>query len=135
MDSLSAFLFENKAKRDNIFVELSPDFKDDKGNVIKWELRAVSTEEEQEIRASSMDYIEGSYRLDTIKYLERLSARAVVYPNLYDAKLQDSYGVKTPERLLKALLDKPAYYNRLTAKVQRLNGYSNINEDTLKAKN
>lgn len=36
----------------------------------------------------------GKYRLNVNKYLSKITAMSVVYPNLYDADLQDNYGKK-----------------------------------------
>lgn len=130
MDNLSAFLFENKVKRENAFLKVSDDFKDNNGNVIEWEIRHVSTGEDEDIRNDSM----GSNGLDINKYIGKLTAAAVVYPNLFDAKLQDSYNVKTPEQLLKAMVDKPGEYSRLVEFVQEFNGFTTFREDTEKAK-
>lgn len=135
MDKLDLFLNENKAKRENVFFKASDSFKDENGNVIKWELRPVTTEEDEEIRAEAMIYDGSGARLDMNKYIAAVTARAVVYPDLFDARLQDSYNVKTPEALLKAMIDKPGEYGRLVERAQRLNGFTNIREDIEKAKN
>ncbi len=50
-------------------------------------------------------------------------AASIVYPDLYDAELQDSYGVKTPEDLLLAMVDNPGEYSDLTAFVQKFQGF------------
>ncbi len=135
MDNLSFFLNENKIKQDNIFYAVSDSFKNDKGESILWELRAVSTEEEAEIRASAMVFDGERTRLDMNKYMAGVISRAVVFPNLFDAKLQDSYNVKTPEALLTAMVDKPGEYSRLGDIVQKLNGFTSFREDIDKAKN
>ena len=113
MKDLSIFLKENKIKRENVFYCASEDFKDSEGNVIRWEIKPVTTREEEAIREESMDYADGKYRLNVNRYIEKMVAEAVVFPNLYDAKLQDSYNVKSPEALVKEILDKPGDYSRL----------------------
>lgn len=135
MDKLSFFLCENKVKRNNEFLKVSESFKDENGNAVYWEIRPITTEEDEEIRTEAMDYSGEKPRLDINRYIETLTARAVVYPNLFDAKLQDSYNVKTPEKLLKAMVDKPGEYGRLVEFVQKLNGFTSFREDTEKAKN
>ena len=62
-------------------------------------------------------------KLNASLYLRKLIAASVVYPDLYDAELQDSYGVCTPEELLYAMVDDPGEYNDLAAFVQKLNGF------------
>ncbi len=134
-DMLSLFLKEKKTVRENVFYAVTDSFKDEKGNVIKWELRPVTTQEDEEIRADSMVYDGERTRLNMNKYISAVAARAVVFPDLYDAKLQDSYGVKKPEDLLKAMVDKPGDFNRLVDRVQNLNGFTTFEEDIEKAKN
>ena len=135
MDNLSEFLFENKCKRNNEFLAVSDCFKDKDGNTIVWEIRPVTTSEDEAIRRESMEYNDGKARLNVSKYAAKITARAVAFPNLFDAKLQDSYNVKTPEALLMAMVDKPGDYNRLVEFVQRLNGFTSFKEDVDKAKN
>ncbi|MGN1317991.1 MAG: hypothetical protein ACI4VF_03175 [Lachnospirales bacterium] len=135
MDNLEMFLCENKAKRENVFFAVSEDFKDSDGNVIKWEIKAVSTREEAEIRNDCTIFSEKGQRLNMNKYIATLISRAVVYPNLFDAKLQDSYNCKTPEDLIVAMVDKPGDYNRLVNKVQEINGFTSFDDDVKLAKN
>ncbi len=135
MKDLSIFLKENKIKRENVFYCASEDFKDSEGNVIRWEIKPVTTREEETIREESMDYADGKYRLNVNRYIEKMVAEAVVFPNLYDAKLQDSYNVKSPEALVKEILDKPGDYSRLARFVQNLNGFKSLREDIEEAKN
>ena len=45
-------------------------------------------------------------KVNSSKYVAELLVSAVVYPDLYNAELQDSYGVKTASDLLKEMNDK-----------------------------
>ena len=61
---------------------------------------------------------------------------ATVYPDLYDAELQDSYGVKTPEDLLYAMVDDAGEYQNLTVWTQKFQGLSQTFEEKVnEAKN
>lgn len=61
--------------------------------------------------------------------------KCVVYPNLNDKELQDSYGVMGAESLVKTML-KPGEYIDLINKVQEVNGYNVTQEDLVEeAKN
>ncbi len=61
---------------------------------------------------------------------------SVVLPDLYDAELQDSYGVSTPEDLLFAMVDDPGEYNELAAFVQKFQGFDTTFDDKVEqAKN
>ena len=58
-----------------------------------------------------------------------MATRCVVFPNLNDKDLQDSYGVMGAEKLLKEML-KPGEYQDLIKKIQEVNGF-NVSMDEL----
>ena len=69
-------------------------------------------------------------------YIQKMIVASVVMPDLYDAELQDSYGVKTPEDLLFAMVDDPGEYNELAAYVQKFQGFNvSFDEKVDEAKN
>lgn len=135
MNDLSMFLKENKRERKNVFYCACEEFRDSDGNAVEWEIKPISTKDEEIIREESMELCDGRYRLNVSKYIENMLVEAVVFPNLYDAQLQDSYGVKAPSALLKEILDKPGDYSRLARFVQDLNGFKSLREDIEEAKN
>ena len=60
----------------------------------------------------------------------------VVEPNLYNAELQDSYSVSTPEELVQEMIDDPGEYQDFVSFVQNFNGFnSNIEDEVEEAKN
>ncbi len=135
MSEFDLFFKENRKERECYFSQVCSDIKDEKGNVIKWKLRPLTTEEEAEIRKECSETIEGSLKLDTDKYIEKLISASVVYPNLYDADLQDSYQCKTPEKLLKKIVNLPGEYAALTRLVQEKNGFKGFKAQVDLAKN
>ena len=75
-------------------------------------------------------------KLNTSLYLAKTMVASIVHPNLYDADLQDSYGVKTPEDLLKEMIDDPGEYNEFAAFIQQYNGFdTTMDEKVEEAKN
>ena len=61
---------------------------------------------------------------------------STVFPDLYDSELQDSYGVKTPEALLYAMVDNAGEYQDFTIWMQRFQGFTkSIDEKVNDAKN
>ena len=75
-------------------------------------------------------------KLDTSKYIAKMICACVVEPNLYDKELQDSYGVMTPEDLLKEMIDDPGEYQEFAAFIQEFNGFNTTLEDKVEeAKN
>ena len=70
------------------------------------------------------------------QYIRKMIAASVVMPDLYDAELQDSYDVKTPEDLLIAMVDDPGEYNELAAFVQKFQGFDvSFNDKVEESKN
>ena len=72
-----------------------------KGKSVEWELKAIDTDLDEAIRKECTKKVpivgkRGQYNqeTDTDKYLGRICVACTVYPNLNDAELQDSYGVK-----------------------------------------
>ena len=72
-------------------------------------------------------------KLNYSEYLKKLVARCVVFPNLNDKELQDSYGVMGAEDLLSAML-LPGEFNTLAEEVQSICGFDkDILEEKIKA--
>ena len=46
-----------------------------------------------------------------VKYQQKMAAASVIYPNLNNAQLQDSWGVRTPDALLMKMLSDPMEFN------------------------
>ena len=133
-DDMEVF-FKAFRGRSCYFYEVCKDIKDEYGDPVKWKFRPIKTEEEEEIRESAMEIKDGQYRLNRNKYIERLVAASVMYPNLMDARLQDSYNAKTPETLLKRIVSLPGEYTALCRLVQEKNGFVILREDVEQAKN
>ena len=74
--------------------------------------------------------------LDSNRYVRLLCTNSVVFPNLKDAELQDSYGVSTPDDLLVAMLTA-GEFNILAEKVSELSMNKSVitDEDIEEAKN
>lgn len=139
MDQLAAFLAENVEKIPNKKVVVSPRFKDSKGNPIEWEIKAISCTENEDLQRQAMvsrkqPNGQVTRELDSIKYLALLVAESVVFPDLLNAKLQDSYGVKTPTELIKKML-YPREFNSLAEMVTAFSQVDNLADKVEEAKN
>lgn len=109
MANLIAFLKENAEQIPNKKIVVSNRFKDADGNPIEWEIRAITCDENDELQRDC--YVQRKQpngqmirELDQTKFTNLLLVESVVYPDLNDKELQDSYGVKTPTALLKKML-------------------------------
>ena len=139
MDQLAAFLAENVEKIPNKKVVVSPRFKDGKGYPIEWEIKAISCTENEDLQRQAMvsrkqPNGQVTRELDSIKYLALLVAESVVFPDLLNAKLQDSYGVKTPTELIKKML-YPREFNSLAEMVTAFSQVDNLADKVEEAKN
>ena len=143
MSHLSAFLKKNKIQKENKKYVTTQSIVNDKGEPMEWEFRHLTTQEDETIRNQYTKEVPitgkpNMYRqkLDTNGYLAAMICACCIFPNLYDASLQDSYGVKTPESLLKALVDEPGEYNELAVFIQQMNGFNTSMEEAVEeAKN
>ena len=131
MPSISKFLKQNKKVKENVKYKVSEAFTDENGEVLEWELKHITARENQELQedASYEVPVKGkpgmtSTKLNAQKYVHSLLVKSVVFPDLYDKDLQDSYGVMTPEDLLYAMIDDAGEYTRFSAYVQEINGFN-----------
>jgi hypothetical protein len=135
MGNLNLFLKSNKKQREKAVYKATASLTDENDIPLDWVIRPITTDENEEIREASMYEKDGRYVLNVSKYTAKLLAASVSEPNLYSAELQDSYGVKTPEGLLKAMLDNPGEYNALAEFVKNLNSFPTFAESVEQAKN
>ena len=127
---LTAFFAQNAISIEKVMYAASKRFIDpETKSPIEWELKAIESEQDEAIRKDCtvkkpIPGKRGQYTsdVDTDKYLGRLCAACVVYPNLNDKELQDSYGVMTSDSLLKKMLNVGEYAD-LKAKVAEINGF------------
>lgn len=143
MSSLSRFMKSNKKKRENGFYAPTASLTDESGAPLNWEFKPLTSKENERIRDEcTVDVpVTGKpnmfrQRLDTSSYLVKLIAACVVTPNLYDEKLQDSYGVRRPEDLIYELVDESGEYQDLCVWVQQYQGFTKtLDEKVDEAKN
>lgn len=141
--SLSAFMAQNIVQDENIKYVVSKRFINEKTKEpIAWDLKCIDSQCDEDLRKRCTKRLEvpgkkGQFTKDTDfdKYVGLLAVECVVYPNLNDAELQDSYHVMGADALLKKML-KPGEYADLLAKVQEINGFNESFEDKVEqAKN
>lgn len=143
MSKFAKFMKANKAVKENEMHAATASLCDDKGNPLEWEFRHITSKENETIRESCMIEVPVTGKpnmfrpkLKSNEYIRKMIAASVVMPDLFDAELQDSYGVKTPEDLLMAMVDDPGEYNDLAAYVQKFQGFNVSFEDKVdEAKN
>jgi hypothetical protein len=143
MSKFSRFMKQNKVVRENTTFPATKSLVDENGEPLLWTIRPMTTKENEDIRESCMIDVPVTGKpnvfrpkLATSKYISKMICACVVEPNMFDAELQDSYDVKTPEELLMAMIDDPGEYQALTVFVQNFNGFNTSLEDKVEeAKN
>lgn len=141
MSKYTAFMAGAVDKIENKKVVVSNRFKDEKGKPIPFEIKALSADENDELQRRCMVNVpvpgqRGQYtrELDQIKYTAMLLTESVVYPDLNEAELQDSYGVRGAESLLRKML-YTGEYNVLAQEVMGLSKVEVLADLVAEAKN
>lgn len=141
MSDFSVFMAGNAVKNETVKYVASKRFVKN-GKPVEWEIKAVDSEKDEAIRKECTKRVpvvgkRGQYNqeTDTDKYIGKMCVACTVYPDLNNAELQDSYGVKGADALLKKML-LPGEYTEYKAKVMEVNGYDMSMEELVdEAKN
>ncbi|NMA00901.1 MAG: phage portal protein [Clostridiaceae bacterium] len=127
--NLNAFMAQNALPIQNRKVRVSDRFLDEGGQPIEWELRPLTNEEDRVIRQACTKRIPVPGKRNVFlpetnfnDYILKTCVASVVYPDLHDKDLQDSYGVMGAEALLEKMLI-PGEYSNLSSAVQEINGF------------
>ena len=139
--SLSGFFAENAIKVENIKYVASKRFLDEKKKPLEWEIRSLTSQEDEDLRKECTKRIpingrRGQFTLETDYnlYLGKLASKCTVYPNLNDAELQNSYKVMGADTLQNMLT--AGEYADYLAKIQEINGFDTSMEEMVdEAKN
>lgn len=136
MSRFTAFMKENKVVRLNGKYAPTASLKDEEGKPLEWEFRHITSKENDELRDDCTRDVQVTGKpnlfrpkLDTSKYIMKLVCASTVFPDLYDAELQDSYGVKTPEDLVYAMVDNAGEYGEFSAWMQKFQGFDKTLDD------
>lgn len=140
--TLKAFFAQNAEQIPNKKVVISERFKGEDGKPIEWELKALDAGTQQEIRSRAMEMkttggkknaaVKMAYNSALVNILTAVNA--VVFPDLNDTDLQDSYGVKKPEELIGKML-LPDEFDKLIDEIDTISEGESAEELEKTAKN
>lgn len=141
--NLSRFLKGNKKVKENTTFKPTASLTDESGEPLEFVIKPISTRENNDIMESCTIEVPVTGKPDQtrskflrFKYMAKFAAASVVEPDLYDAELQDAYGVKTPEDLIQELIDDPGEFTQFYEFISKFNGFDKtINDDIEEAKN
>ena len=136
MSEFERFMKANKKVKQNEKYAPTKSLTDEDGNPLEWEFKHITSKENEKLRNDCTIEVQVTgkpniYRpkTQTAKYIAQMIVASTVFPNLYNAELQDSYGVKTPEDLLYAMVDDPGEYQNLMTWIQQFQGFTETMED------
>lgn len=143
MSKFASFMKANKVAKKNEKYAPTVSLVDANGKPLEWEFRPITSKENEVLRESCTMEVQVTgkpnlYRpkLKTSEYIAKMIVAATVFPDLYDTELQDSYGVKTPEELLYAMVDDAGEYQDFTVWMQKYQGFTKSFDDKVEeAKN
>jgi hypothetical protein len=143
MSKFSAFMKANKVQKENEKYAPTVSLIGSDGTPIRWEFRHITSKENEQLRESCTTEVQVTGKpnlfrpkLNSSQYLAKMIVAATVYPDLYDAELQDSYGVKTPEDLIYAMVDDAGEYQDFCVWMQKFQGFNKtLDEKVDEAKN
>ena len=143
MSKFSKFMKQNKIQKENGKYAPTKSLCDENGKPLEWEFRHISSKENENLRDECTIEVQVTGKpnmfrpkVQSGKYIRKMITAPVVMPDLYDAELQDSYGVGNPEELLLAMVDDPGEYSDLAAFVQTFQGFgTSFEEKVEEAKN
>lgn len=141
MSNFAVFMAGATAKDEIVKYAASKRFVEN-GKPVEWEIKAIDSDLDEAIRKECTKKVpvpgkrgQFNQEIDTDKYMGRMCVACTVYPNLNDAELQDAFGVKSADALLKKML-KPGEYTEYKTKVMEVNGYDMSMEELVdEAKN
>lgn len=129
---MDAFLKQNVTVPNQVGYVASNKFKDSEGKLIPWKIKILETKEFNKIMSKNtptkiidkngnnkgkMTEIEQGFAV-----METLIERCVVYPNLNDSALQDSWGVIGAVELAQKMLT-PGEFTDLASAIQQAHGF------------
>ena len=142
-ENFEQFMKANKKEKPDIEYAATTSLCDAKGNPLKWKLRYIKSEELENLRSECTKEIPATGRygrtvekLDDKKFISALMCASIVYPDLRNTALQESYGVKNQYDLLYAMIDNAGEYSALQMKINEMNNFDETMEDKVnEAKN
>ena len=135
--TLKAFFRQNAEQIPNKKVVISRRFKGEDGKPIEWEIKALDAGTQQDIRTRALEMSStGGQKSVKMRFNSALSnilaaVNAVVFPDLRDTELQDSYGAKKPEELIGKMLF-PDEFDKLIDEINAISESADELEKTAK---
>ena len=129
MSKISVFLHPAAAAEKEVVI--SDRFKDEKGNVVPFKIKAITQEENDLIsKKATKSYKENGQRyeyLDSVDYCRRLVVASTVDPDFRDKELCEGYGVLDPLQVPGKMLFS-GEYSKLLQEIKAISGFGDLEE-------
>ena len=135
---LKAFLNTGNKTTETFEYVPTQKFKDENGKAIPWVFKKLSIDEYEAIRdeCTSINFADkGKTKFNNTLFNKKFVCNSIVEPNLNNAELQDSYGVKKAGDLVTLMFDNAGEYYNLLGYLLEVNGFKSFSEDAEEAKN
>lgn len=132
-DTLYSFMRENVIPVGEKEIPVSDRFVDKDGNTVKWKIRAISADTNQQLRRSCVSRIgtnkagQPIEKLDNALYQAKLATSCIVWPDLSDVKLLDSWSAGSAENLIRQML-LPGEFDDLIMEILKFCGFKTDDE-------
>lgn len=139
MSQFAQFMKKNQKIKENVKYAPSKWLTDDNDVPLEFEIRPLTIKENDQIVNECTNYVMVGKRqfprLDVSKYTQKMVVASVVFPNLHDKELQDSYGAMSAEQLVTLIILEPGEYTAFTEYLQEFNGFTTLEDEAKFAKN
>lgn len=126
MSKLMEFLMENSVEELTEEVPVSERFKDNEGNLLKFKIKAVPSDEFATLQKQcTVTKKKGKVEFDSKKFNEQIAINYKIDPNFRDAEAIKKLGVITPEQFL----NKTLLAGELTTLVEAISKLSGFDQD------
>lgn len=130
-DNLELFMRENVEREEEVQVTIP-------GFSAPWKIRPLSAAEETAIRdkctVTKLENGKLTSKLDRAKYENGLMIASIVFPNLHNTTLQESWGCMGAEELITKML-RAGDYASLMHRISDLSGFIPLEKEVESAKN
>ncbi len=136
-NNLSAFLKENVKIESEVGYVASDRITDENGKPVEWKIQVLTAQELERMRDRHTKKVlvpgtrEYKEKYDAEGFNSELLTSTIIYPELDDMELQNSWGVNDADQLLKVML-KPGEYADLANAVSEAQGFKVGMDDKVK---
>lgn len=140
--SYEMFFKKNQKLKSNVKFPATKALIDENGDPLLWEIKPIPVRTYDAIRIECTREIPipgkfGMYRekIDSDRLQVKLICASVVYPDLNNKELQDSYGVMGAEELVKEMIGTSGELMQFSEFIQKYNDFEPLQEKVDEAKN